>query len=271
MKGIILILIGTLVLSSCATQNKNKALKKKASLYYSHGTEKLIDKDYTGALKSLMQANTLNPNDSRILNNLAMAYYFKGRPVKAIELLNKSLDINEKNSDARNNLASIYFSHGDMDKAEKQYKKILEDLLYNNNFRVYYNLGLIEKRRGNIKSSIAHFEKASGIRIDYCASNYQLAISYRDIGKINESLKWFKKSTREKCSENPTPLYEWAKVLTSLGKDREAIKIFDMIIEKFPKNKLAYMAERKKKILVKQQAMSANKYEKVETFNSGDF
>lgn len=271
MKGIISILVGTLLLVSCASQNKTASASKKAALYYSHGTEKLIEKEYTEALKNLMTANRLDPNNSKILNNLGMAYYFKGRSDKAIELLNESLDLDSKNSDARNNLASIYVNQGKLHKAEKEYKRILENLLYKNNFRVYYNLGVIKKQQGQIKEAITYFEKASGIRIDYCASNYELAMTYRQIGNYNKSLKWFKSATRDKCGNNPVVFYEWAKTLTNLGQDKRAVSIYSQLVDKFPKSKLSFKAERKIKLLTNQKNLSNNKQDKIESFNSQDF
>jgi tetratricopeptide (TPR) repeat protein len=271
MKGIILILTSALLLVSCSSQNKNKTSSKKASLYYAHGTEKLIAKEYTEALKNLMTAYKLDPKDSRILNNLAMAYYFKGRSDKAIELLHDSLDLNTNNSDARNNLASIYVNQGELHKAESEYKKILENLLYKNNFRVYYNLGIIKKRQGQLKPAISYFEKASGIRIDYCASNYQLAITYRQIGNYNKSLKWFKSATREKCGENAQVYYEWAKTLNDLGQDKRAVAVYRELVDKFPKSKFSFKAERKIKLLTNQRNLSNNQFDKIESFNSQDF
>jgi len=270
MKGIIFILLGAVLLTSCSSNTKEASLKKKAFLFYSHGTEKLIEKDYTEALKNLIKANQLMPNDTKILNNLAMAYYFKGRKTQATQLLTQSLEIDGKNADARNNLASIYFNQGKLDIAEKEYKKVLDNLLYKNNFRVYYNLGLIEKRKNNLEEAIVYFNKASGLRIDYCASNYELAITYRQVKKFNKSLEWFKQATKEKCGDNPLPLYEWGKTLASIGQNAKAVEIFSQVSNKFPQDKLSFKAERRIKLLSKQQVLT-NKYDKIETFNSQDF
>ena len=46
-----IIILALLLLGAC-TSNKQKSLTdKKADILYQHGTQKLVDKDYTGALK----------------------------------------------------------------------------------------------------------------------------------------------------------------------------------------------------------------------------
>jgi len=270
MKGIIFILLGSLLVVSCSSNQKQSASEKRATLYYSHGTEKLVQQDYTEALKNLIEADKLKPNDSKILNNLAMSYYFKDRADKAIQLLNQSLEIDSKNSDARNNLASIYFQRGQLDLAEKEYKKILNNLLYKNNFRVYYNLGLIQKKKNNLNSAISYFEKASGVRIDYCASNYQLALTYRELKNYKKSLEWFKQATREKCGKNPTPFYEWGNTLSELGQNAKAMEIFKQVTLNFPESKLSFKAEKKIRLLSKKEVLT-NNLDRIESDNSQDF
>ncbi len=70
----------TLLLFSCASTNKSHKKStndKKADIYFSHGTSKLISRNYTQALKFLLKAKKLKPNDAKILNNLGMTFFFK--------------------------------------------------------------------------------------------------------------------------------------------------------------------------------------------------
>jgi type IV pilus assembly protein PilF len=269
MKGIILTLLA-ITLVSCSS-NKKSSNDEKAMIYYGHGTEKLIQKDYTAALQNLLKANELKADDSKIINNLAMAYYFKGRENKAIDLLKKSLDLNPKNSDARNNLASIYFNQNRIDLAREQYNKVLEDLLYRHTYRIHYNLGLLDLRQNKIGSAVKNLEKAAGLKVDYCAANLQLARVYKKMKNISLASKWYNHSVKGECAKLPEPNYERAMLLVDLGKDKEAIEALKTIIKDNPTHRLAYEAKRKLSLLNKDNSSFANKYEKVETFNSGDF
>ncbi|MCY4524401.1 MAG: hypothetical protein OXB84_06655, partial [Halobacteriovoraceae bacterium] len=84
-----------LVLTGCGSvATKKKSLsEQKADLFYSHGTQKLVAKEYTEALDYLIKANAISPWDSRINNNLGMAYFFKKKNNKAMTHLKKALEI----------------------------------------------------------------------------------------------------------------------------------------------------------------------------------
>lgn len=269
MKGIIFT-IALIALVSCSSNSKNSN-EKKAMLFYAHGTEQLLSKNYTDALKNLSKANKIKPNDSKILNNLGMAYYFKGRPHQALDLIKDSLEVNPKNSDARNNLASIYFSLRKYDQAEKQYNLILDDLTYRHVYRVHYNLGLIDLKKNDIRSSIKNFERASGLHVNYCAANFQLAVLHQRMKKYSKAAEWYKKAGRGDCKSNPKIYYYWAGLLAELGKDEEAVEKYEYVIEEFENTRYAKDAKRKKKLLDKDSVRFANKVEKIETINSGDF
>lgn len=269
MKGFAIILIAALFVS-CSSSKKLTTSQKKAKIYYTHGTQKLIEKNYTEALKHLIQAHRLDSKDSRILNNLGMAYFLKGRQDLALEYIKEAVELDNKNSDARNNLASIYLKQGSLNKAKEQYEKVLGDLLYTNQYRVHYNLGLIEERKGNIDLAIKNYEKAAGMRIDYCAANYKLATSYQKTGKIANALNWYKKSVRGNCENNVQPFYDWANLLIKMGKNNEAIEKLDYIVEKFPNKKVSVLAARKKRILEKKMALTSNRVDS-NIYNSGDF
>src|SRR5687768_13729388 len=115
-----LLFAALMIMTSCASKNNVKS--KQSDLYFSAGTQSLMSKDYTDALKNLLKANELNPDNSEILNNLGMAYYFKGEIDLAIKTLNRALELNEENSDAKVNLASIHYKAGNVSQAEKLYK-----------------------------------------------------------------------------------------------------------------------------------------------------
>ena len=143
MKGLTVLLIATFFVSCASSNKKVEQRKKRAHIYYTHGTKYLLDKEYIESLKNLLEARNLDPENSKILNNLGMAYYFRGKPELAKKEILKSIEIDPKNSDARNNLASIYFQQGQYDMAKKQYEKVLANLIYSHQYRTHYNLGLI--------------------------------------------------------------------------------------------------------------------------------
>jgi len=268
MKNIIIIItLGLLV--SCASNNVDQ--HKKADLYFSHGTQKLIEQDYTEALKNLLEAQKLDPKNPKIINNLAMAYYFKGKPDIAMKMLKDSLDLDENNSDARNNIASIYYTENKIDLAQKEYEIILNDLLYQHTYRVQYNLALIAFKKGNRKKAMEYLELAVGNRADYCPASYMLAREYRLSGQTAKALETFKVATRENCAKNPQAFFEWGQLLAELGRDDEAREKFNYVIDKFPKSEYFTPALNGKNNIKKSRILSVNKVEKIDAFDSSEF
>ena len=147
-------------LTGCSVFNKPSLDKKKAELYFSQGTTELVSKRYTKALEYLLKARELNPNDTRIYNNLGMGYYFKGHQKKALTYLKKSVELDSRNSDARNNLAGIYLEKGEWELARREYLEVLRDLLYDNQYRTYYNLALLDLRQGRSASALNYFKRS---------------------------------------------------------------------------------------------------------------
>ena len=95
---------------ACSSHSRPSKEEKKAQIYYSQGTRNLVKKNYTNALKYLLLAYELSPEDSHIHNNLGMAYHFKGKPKKAIKHLERAVELDQNNTDARNNLAGLTFA-----------------------------------------------------------------------------------------------------------------------------------------------------------------
>ncbi len=77
LRCISLLVLNILVLTACSSK-KADIKSKQAELYFGAGTQSLMDQQYTEALKNLLEANKLDPENSDILNNLGMAYFFKG-------------------------------------------------------------------------------------------------------------------------------------------------------------------------------------------------
>ncbi|MEK6626462.1 MAG: tetratricopeptide repeat protein, partial [Bdellovibrionota bacterium] len=237
------IFVIALLLTACGSTKKELTdVERKAELYYSRGTQLLIEKHYTEALDALSKAYDLTPNDSRILNNLGMAYYFKGKLVLAEQHLTKSLELDGKNSDARNNLASLYYTQGRLDEAKKNFQQIVEDLVYQHQYRTYYNLALIALSQKQVADAIRYLEKSLKERSDYCSAYFKLGEIYREKHSFNTALENFKEAYKGECYNDPAPLYEQGITLTMMRKNDLAKEKFNEIMERFSQSQYAPLA-----------------------------
>ncbi|MBI2522177.1 MAG: tetratricopeptide repeat protein [Bdellovibrio sp.] len=237
------VFLAALILAACGSTKKELTeIERKAELYYSHGTKLLIEKHYTEALDALSKAYALTPNDSKVLNNLGMAYYFKGKMQLAEEHLKRSLELDNKNSDAKNNLASLFYTQGRLDEAKKSYQQILEDLVYQHQYRTYYNLALISLKQKQVGEAIIYLEKSLKERSDYCSAYYKLGEIYREKHSFNTALENFKEAYKGECYNDPAALYEQAVTLTMMRKNELAKEKFNEVCERFSQTQYAPLA-----------------------------
>lgn len=231
---------------SCAHQPSAPEKKsKKGEILYSHGTAKLMSKEYPEALDLLLRASQELPEDTRVFNNLGMAYYFMKRPSTAIQNLKMALKIDEKNSDARNNLASVLLSQGRLEEAKKEYQKIQEDLVYRHQYRVKYNLALIHIRQGNKNEAVSLLKQASQEEENYCAPKYQLGLLYQQTYNYQEALSWYQKAGDGTCYGEPAPHFQQAEVLAALNDYEKAKLKYEDVKERFPDSPYSTMAQQK--------------------------
>ncbi len=239
-----LLFVAVMILTSCAS--KTNVRSKQSDLYFSAGTHSLMSKDYTDALKNLLKANELSPDNSEILNNLGMAYYFKGELDLAIKTLLRALEMNEQNSDAKVNLASIYYKSGKISQAEKLYKIVLKDLTYDKQARTLFNLGLLElKFKKNAVSAENYFKKSIKEDDNYCPAYFHLGLLQYKRSQFNSALKNFKEATMGTCYESPAPHFYQALSLVGLRRYEEARIKLDEIDTRFKKSVYAVRARAK--------------------------
>jgi type IV pilus assembly protein PilF len=233
------------LLTSCSSK-KAELKERQASLYFGAGTQSLLEKQYTEALKNLIQANELDPNNPEILNNMGMAYYFKGEKDLAIKTLNKTLEIDQNNSDAKVNLATIFYRDSKYTEAEKLYKKVLRDLTYDKQARNLYNLGILELQFK--KDSVAaetYLKKSLQEDENYCPSHFQMGLIRFHNRRFKSAMRYFKDATMGTCYETPAPHYYQALSLMELGKFLDARMKFDEVDRRFAKSVFAIKSRNK--------------------------
>ncbi len=242
--------LSLIFLLGCSSTPKNEfkemtPQRKKAELYYDYGTAALVKQDYTKALTNLRKAIEIIEDDSRYHNNLGMAYYFKKDNRSAIKHLTRAIEIDPKNSDAKNNLASIYFYLGKFSQAEDLYIQVTKDLEYSKQFRVYYNLGLLNLKKNRTNKAISLLERSIKENKSYCPAHFQLGLLAYDDHNYHQAANYFENASLGNCADNPLPYYKQAEALSQLGEYGKALVKLEEVTERFPKSKEAVLAARR--------------------------
>lgn len=248
MKKKFLGLITTLLffLASCASNDLPELSQedKKADIFYTYGTQALVEKNYTDALDNLLKAYEINPKNSNLNNNLGMAYYFKGKPDRAIFYIKEAIVIDPKNSDAKNNLASIYYNNNNIQLAKKLYQEIIEDLVYPHQFRVNHGLALIAMKEKNYIEAENYLQKSIGDQIDYCPAHFTYGKLENERGRPNAAITHLKNAHKGPCVNEGAPLIALAQTYYQMGDyDRARIKFLDYV-ERFPEGEDVAHAQR---------------------------
>ncbi len=256
------IFIVLLALVSCASNDlRDKSPEeRKADLYYNHGTQALLAKDYTTALNHLQKAVAITPDDTKVLNNLGMAYYFKGEVSTALKFLNDAIDKDEKNSDARVNLAGIYYAQGRTQLALEQYQIVTKDLIYPYQFRTYYNMAIIKEKQGKVQEARQLLAKSIDENKGYCPAYYLTGQMNEKAQDLKSALTSYQDATKGQCYEEPAPHFSQAKVLMKLGRYAEAQEKLEMVMEKFSRTPYFPMASQELAKLKKSTNLKEENY-----------
>ncbi len=251
-----------LTLVSCASNElKDKTPEERtADLYYNRGTQALLAKDYTTALSHLQKAVALSPKDTKVLNNLGMAYYFKGEVSTAINFLMDAIDKDEKNSDARVNLAGIYYAQGRIQLALEQYQIVTKDLIYAYQFRTYYNMAIIKEKQGLVREARELLAKSINENKGYCPAYFLSGKMDEKVQDWKSALRSYQDASKGQCYEEPAPHFSQAIVLMKLGRYGEAQEKLEMIMEKFSRTAYFPMASQELSKLKKSSNLREEDY-----------
>ncbi len=248
LKIIYIIILNISLFQSCAlinNQDKKETAEKKAQIYYTHGTDHLINKKYTDALNNLLTAYKLTPENSQICNNLGMAYYFKKNYQKAKKFLKQAIKYDSTNMDAKNNLASIYYKEQKYNLAKNIYEEVQKDLTYNKQFRVSLNLAVIYLKENNKKFAKKLLHESLKENREYCSAHYMLGKLEKSELHLQKAYEHFQDARLGSCTSNPAPLYEQAQILLELNNTSKAILKLETLIEKHSRTEYGKWAKLK--------------------------
>lgn len=226
--GLILLAI-TVSMSACAGQSAQEN-RRLAESKRNIGEAYMRQGDYTSALRELLAAEQLDPEDPFTQNDLGLCYRAKKRMTDALVHLNKAVALKPSYTPARNNLGRVYLEVGELDKAIAIFKEITKDALYATPHFPLANLGLAYYQKGQYATALEYYHKALKLEPNFVFALHGLGSTYLAMNDGRMALRYLKKAL-ELAPKVPEIHYEYAEACLLTGQIAQAKASYESTID----------------------------------------
>lgn len=226
--------------------------KEQAEASRKLGEAYIIDGKYTRALRELLKAEQLYPNDHFLQNDLGIAYSKKGKTDVAIRHFKKALQLQPNYAPARNNLGTAYFDQKNWDAAISCFKEVAGDILYATPHYPLYNLGKAYYRKKDYKFSEKYYLEALDQEPKFAVAMRGLGQTYMAMGKKSEAVAAFKSAVKE-APEFARAYYDLGGAYRLSCKYKKAYAAYSKVLSLVPETPLSAAAEKEIKKMKKER------------------
>ncbi len=212
--------------------------KEQAEASRKLGEAYFADRNYTYALRELLKAEELYPDDHLLQNDLGIAYRMKGKADIAIRHFKKALKLKPDYSPARNNMGAAYFDKKDWDAAIACYKEVAGNLLYATPHYPFYNLGKCYYGKKEYKLSEKYYLKALESGPKFAIILQGLGQTYVAMGKISEAVAALESAVKE-APEFARAYFDLGGAYQLLRKNKKAGIAYNKVIALAPETPMA--------------------------------
>ncbi|KAK4713736.1 hypothetical protein R3W88_019643 [Solanum pinnatisectum] len=151
-------------------------------------------------MEKMQRAFERYPYCAMALNYLANHFFFTGQHFLVEQLTETALAVTTHGptkSHSYYNLARSYHSKGDYEKAGMYYMASVKESSKPHEFVLpYYGLGQVQLKLGDLRSSLANFEKVLEVHPESCEAVKALAHIYVQLGQAEKVQEYLKKATK---------------------------------------------------------------------------
>ena len=238
-----ILFIASFLLIACNTVSKKDA--EKSQLRMQLGVSQLEKQNYPLALKELLAAEELNPNDAVIQSYLGIVYYFLEKFNDSISHYKRAIELDPKYTDAKNSLARVYIEIQKYDLARKMISEVLADLTYPYAHKAYANLGLVEFNSQNYKAAIKNFKLVLQKSREDCLVQTYLGRSYMEIKQLSTAQQQLEKAAEIcKQTQQDEGLYYLAISLYRSGEKKQSLLKFKELLSFYPNGRYHEQAKK---------------------------
>lgn len=212
--------------------------QEEANLHMQIAVSHIQNQNYPMALKELMTAEDLAPNNASIESNLGLVYFLREHYDMAEKHYLKSISIRNDFTEAKNNLARVYIEVGQLTKAEPLLKDALKDLTFSEYYLIYVNYGILEFKQKNYTASKMYLKKALELDRENCQAHLYLGRNYLDTVEVSLAADQLEKAISFCQPQGVDDAHYYAALAHFRNKQRDrAIVRFEELIQIFPTGK----------------------------------
>ena len=224
-----LLLFIAVLMVSCAAQNSLRNTRM-AAAKRDVGEAYMRQGDYTAALRELLEAEKLNPEDHLVQNDLGICYMNKKRMADAISHFKKAVAIKSNFASARNNLGTAYLALKEWDTAIEIFKSISKDALYGTPHYPLSNIGLAYFHKGEFKTALRYYKEALKIKDNFVNALRGAGRCYLALNNGRLAVKYLERAINI-APKVPELHYELAEANLLIGRTRQAIVSYESAVE----------------------------------------
>ncbi len=241
MRNRLLLLILATTVISCTASNMEQQ-QKIAQDTKELGIAYFLQGDYTKALKKLLEAEKVLPEDPYLQNDLGHVFMARKRYQMAEVHFLKAVTLKPDYVPAKNNLGSAYLKQEKWDLAINCFKDISGSLLYATPHFPLSNLGWSYMGKKEYQTAKKYFHRALKIKPDFINAVHGMALSYLETNQPSAAQKILIKAI-QKRPETAILHADLAKSYETLRHYKKARLSWQMVLELAPGSELAQKAE----------------------------
>lgn len=218
--------------------------EKKSHLLLKMGISQMEAGDYPNALRNLIQAAEINPQDASIQNNLGLAYFFRQRYDLAEQHLRRAIALQPDYTEAKNNLGRSLIELNKPSEAVAVLQNALNDLTYPKPARIHLNLGMAYFKARQFDEARAQLRKALEYGPDNCLAQTFLGRSFYETKDYRQATQILDRAVGFcKISQFDEPHYYSALAYYQLGEKQKAESRLEEVIQFYSQGKYSEQAK----------------------------
>ena len=227
--------------AGCTTPKKNRDA---ATARLRLGTTFLQQGNYHSALRELLEADNLDPDDAFTQNNLGLTYFMLEKFDLSAERLERAVKLRPLYSEARNNYGRVLIEVGKYDEAVKQFQHVLADLTYPDPAKVWANMGLAHFRAGAFAEAKRDLSESIRVNRNYCIAHTLYGRTLLELGELQPAATALDNAVVIcKSSKFDEPYYYSGLTYYKLGRTSTAVARMEEVIKLYPEGRYAKKAE----------------------------